>query len=60
MSSWVRPSCFSAVLFPVAGRPDTISPRRAEISRRFSMVSSRPCRATSRSVEVATTTSSEW
>lgn len=60
MSSWVRPSSFSAVLFPVVCRPETISPRRALISRRLSSVSSRPCRATSRTVDVATTTISEW
>ena len=60
ISSWDRPSCLSAVLLPVAQGPDTIIPRRALISLRFSKVSSRPCRVMSRSVDVATTTSSEW
>jgi hypothetical protein len=45
---------------PVAHGPDTISPRRALISRLFSSVRSLPCLVTSRSVDVATTTSSEW
>jgi hypothetical protein len=54
------PSCLSAVLLPVVQAPETIRPRRALDSRRFGRVSRRPCWATCRMVEVATTTNSEW
>jgi hypothetical protein len=45
--------------FPLAEGPSTISDRRAPISRRLSSVNSWPCRSTSRTAEVSTTTSSE-
>ncbi len=49
-----------AVDFPVAQGPETISPRRALISRRFTRVSSLPWCSTSRIVGVSTMISSEW
>src|SRR5215218_4763644 len=59
-SSWVRPSCLTAVVLPVAAGPETIKPRRAPISRWLSRHSSRPCLRISRTVEVVTTINSAW
>jgi hypothetical protein len=60
MTSIVLPSWVTAVVLPVRGGPDTISPQRPKCAPRFSWASRRPWVMTEATAGVCTTSSREW